>query len=149
MSADRKRTINGVLILLLVLTLGFIWGNSALDREDSAAASGEIMELFDELFEQIGLDTEDDHWLRKTAHFMEFGLLGAELALLFFLNQGRGLQSGCNAAFLALLAALADESIQYLSGRSPEVRDVALDFAGALLGIAMAALLSRRRQNAI
>lgn len=147
MSAGKRRTINVVLILLLALTLAFIWGNSLLDRGESAEASGNLMDLFGDLFESLGLDTEDDHGLRKTAHFGEFCALGVELALLFFLNLGQGLQSAANAAFAALLIALTDESLQYISARAPEVRDVALDFAGALTGILLTAVLSRRRKR--
>lgn len=147
MSTARKRKLNFFLALLLVLTLCFIWGNSLLDREDSAEVSGDLMDRFGVLFRLLGLDTEDDHWLRKTAHFLEFAALGAELAALFFLNRGRDLQSGANAAFAALLAALADEGLQYLSARAPEVRDVALDFSGALCGILLLALLWRRKRR--
>ena len=145
MSAARKRKINFFLALLLVLTLCFIWGNSLLDREDSAEVSGDLMDRFGALFRLLGLDTEDDRWLRKTAHFSEFSVLGAELAALFFLNRGRSLQSGANAAFAALLTALSDEGMQYLSLRAPEVKDVALDFSGALFGILLITLLWREK----
>ena len=148
MEAEKKRKVNIVLILLLVLTLGFIWGNSLQSREESAEVSGELMELFDDLFEKLGLDIEDDHWLRKTAHVGEFCVLGVELCLLFFLNCGQNLQSAANAAFASLLTAVTDESLQYFSSRAPEVRDVALDFLGALIGILLAALfLSCRRKQ--
>ena len=147
MDAAKKRKLNILLAVLLALTLAFIWGNSLLGREDSAAFSGELLESFSELFESMGLDTADDHWLRKTAHFTEFGVLGAELILLFFLNWGMTRQSAANAAFAALLTAVTDESLQYLSARAPEVKDVALDFAGSLTGIALASLLAALRRK--
>ncbi len=147
MDTARRRKWNVVLALLLVLTLAFIWGNSLLDKEQSAEASGELMGFFGKLFEALGLDTEDDHWLRETAHFGEFGLLGCELCLLFFLNAGKGLQAAANAAFAGLLAGLTDESLQYLTNRAPEVCDVSMDFAGVLVGILMIWLLYRRKQN--
>ena len=147
MSAAKRRKCNVFLVLLLVATLCFIWGNSLLDRENSAKMSGGLLERFRAIFRLMGLDTEDDHWLRKTAHFMEFAMLGTELAVLFFLNLGRSLQSGANAAFAALLAALADEGLQYFSSRAPEVKDVALDFSGALFGVLLITLLWRRKRE--
>ncbi len=146
MSAAKKRKINLFLVLLLVLTLCFIWGNSLLDREDSTEMSAGLLDRLGALFRLLGLDTEDDRWLRKAAHFAEFAVLGAELAALFFFNRGRGLQSGVNAAFAALLAALADEALQYFSLRSPQVKDVALDFSGALFGVLLTALLWRKKE---
>lgn len=145
MSAAGKRKTNLFLVLLLVLTLCFIWGNSLLSKTDSAQVSGTVMDRFAAFFRLLGLDTEDDYWLRMTAHVVEFAALGLELAALFFLNRGRSLQSGANAAFAALLAAFTDEGLQYLSARAPEVKDMALDFFGALLGILLIALLWREK----
>ena len=105
MSAAGKRKTNLFLVLLLVLTLCFIWGNSLLSKTDSAQVSGTVMDRFAAFFRLLGLDTEDDYWLRMTAHVVEFAALGLELAALFFLNRGRSLPSEANAAFAALLAA--------------------------------------------
>ncbi len=147
MDAARKRKLNLILAVLLVLTLAFIWGNSLLDREQSAEVSGDLMDLFSELFETLGFNTADDHWLRETAHFGEFAVLGCELCLLFFLNMGSRLQSAANAAFASLAAALMDESLQFMTGRAAEFQDVWLDFVGAGCGILLVWLISRRKQN--
>jgi VanZ family protein len=79
--------------------------------------------------------------VRKTAHFCEFGLLGCELTLLFWLKSGLSFQNLCNSAFAALLTAVTDETIQIFSGRGSQVQDVVLDFAGALTGILFSRLL--------
>ena len=151
MDAIKRRRINLVLSVLLVLTLAFIWGNSLLSREESAEVSGNVMELFGDLFELLGLNTEDDHWLRKTTHFVEFGVLGCELALLFFLNRGRRISSAALAGSAALASALVDEGLQIISHRAPELRDVALDFTGAAFGMMLISLLlmfnQREKQN--
>ena len=78
--------------------------------------------------------------LRKLAHFGEFALLGLELAGLFFLNRGRSFKSVCLSALCALAAASADETIQLFSGRAAMLKDVLLDFSGALTGILIAIL---------
>ena len=136
MSEARKNQLRLFLRLVLVVTLCVIWGNSLLGREDSAALSGGLTAWL----RSIGLPVSD-HFVRKTAHFCEFGLLGCELTLLFWLKSGLSFQNLCNSAFAALLTAVTDETIQIFSGRGSQVQDVVLDFAGALTGILFTRLL--------
>ena len=137
MDSDKKRVINLMLAVLLVLTLTFIWGNSLLSREKSAEASNGVLDMFSELFERLGVDIKDDHWLRETAHFGEFCVLGCELALLFFVNRGHRFSSAIFAASSALAVALIDEGLQIFSHRAAELKDVAMDFIGAVFSIAL------------
>ena len=148
MATQRKRCWNVILAVLLILTLCFIWGNSLLNRDDSADVSQGLMELLSPLFEDLGVDTGDDLWLRKAAHLGEFCALGCELTLLFCLNASLRWQSVCNACFCALLAALSDETLQLFSGRACMLQDVLLDFAGALIGAVLVLLiLTRWKKN--
>ena len=142
MSEARKKQLRLFLRLALVVTLCVIWGNSLLGREDSAALSGGLTAWL----RSIGLPVSD-HFVRKTAHFCEFGLLGCELTLLFWLKSGLSFQNLCNSAFAALLTAVTDETIQIFSGRGPQVQDVVLDFAGALTGILFTHLLIRETEK--
>ena len=135
MTANRKAQLRLFLRLLLLVTLGVIWGNSLLGKEESASLSGGVTAWLN----SIGIPVTD-HFVRKTAHFCEFGLLGSELMMLFWLRGGVSLQSGCNAAFGALLSAVTDETIQIFSGRGSQVQDVVLDFSGALTGILFVSL---------
>ncbi len=132
--------------LLLLATLCFIWGNSLIGRAESAGLSGRLYLLL----RSIGIPVPSEHFLRKLAHFCEFGALGAELSLLFLLLGGWGAQSVCNSAFAGLLAAVTDEALQLLSLRGSAVADVLLDFAGALTGIFVLRLIAlpvRRRRK--
>ena len=138
MGEARKQQLRLFLRLLLVVTLCVIWGNSLLSREDSAALSGGLTAWL----RSIGLPVSN-HFVRKTAHFCEFGLLGAELVLLMRLRGGRGFQCLCNSAFAALLAAVTDETIQVFSGRGSQVLDVVLDFSGAVAGILLCTLIAK------
>jgi len=135
MADGKKVRLRRVLRIALVVTLCLIWGNSLLGREDSAALSGGLTDWL----RSIGLPVSD-HFVRKSAHFCEFCLLGCELTLLFWLRSGVSLQNGCNCAFAALLTAVTDESIQLFSGRGSQVQDVVLDFGGALTGILLMSL---------
>ncbi len=107
---NRKRLWNTLLGVLLVLTLCFIWGNSLLSRENSAAFSGKVVELLTPIFSSLSMEGPDEHVIRKLAHFTEYAILGLELAALFFINRGRSLKSIGYSALCALAAASADET---------------------------------------
>jgi VanZ family protein len=79
--------------------------------------------------------------VRKTAHFLEFALLGcltATLVRLIWLFLARSLLLWLTAgipSLFCLLTAACDETLQIFTGRGPAVRDVLIDFAGALSGV--------------
>lgn len=141
MSENKRKTLSAVLICLCIATVAFIWGNSMLDREASSNMSGSLLTALEPIIRFIGIESEDDRWLRKLAHFTEFGALGAELLFLAAVKGRLGLQAAVNCAFAALLVALMDETIQLASGRGSQVIDVLLDFSGALTGILAAWLI--------
>ena len=147
----RRKTCLALLGLLILLTLGFIWGNSLKSIPESQAVSLSLLDRLKPLLDAVfGPDRITDHILRKTAHFCEFALLGAELRLLFLLMGQRGLQGLMNALFAGLAAAVTDETIQIFSQRGSQVSDVVLDFSGVVTGalvISLAARLLRRRKE--
>ena len=138
----RKRR-NIILGLLVFLTLAFIWGNSLLPREESQEISRGLLAELCAVLENVGLhiDPQNDHWLRKLAHFGEFGLLGAELCLLMWMNRRQSVQGFINCAFAGLAVAVTDEALQLISNRGSQVQDVLLDFAGFVTGLLVWALL--------
>ena len=135
-----------VLVVLLILVLTFIWGNSCktvADSRDESKSFMEFIEPFLELF--VGEGNVTLHLVRKLAHFTEFAALGAGLAGVFssFRWQRRRLAL-LLPPLAALLIAVSDEVIQIFSpARGPGVRDVLLDFCGALFGIVCMRLLLR------
>ena len=139
MEKKNRQKLRRFLRLLLAVTIAFIWANSVLGKEDSANLS----HVFVAWLQSIGIPITDEHFVRKLAHFCEFGLLGCELTTLFWLRSGLCFQNLCNSAFAALLTAMTDETIQIFSGRGSALTDVLLDFAGALTGILCASLLIR------
>ncbi len=149
---DRRKTGKRLLYVLCVLTLLFIWGNSLLDRDESQAVSMELLQQIVEAAEKLGLviGGTDDHWLRKLAHFCEFGLLGTELSLLMLLDRAFGRQGIVNCLFAGLLTAVADETIQIFSNRGSQVQDVLLDFSGVITALVLVSavhLALRRRKR--
>lgn len=80
--------------------------------------------------------------IRKYAHFTEFAALGI-LAALFALTYGKlTMQRRVNILSFGLAVAVADESIQILSGRGPMVQDILLDFAGYVAGVLIVGVLA-------
>ena len=142
MTENQKARLRLLLRLVLIATLCFIWSNSMVGKEGSAALSRTVTAWLN----GIGIPVTE-HFVRKSAHFCEFGLLGCELMLLFWLRSGVRFQNLCNAAFAALLAAVTDETIQIFSGRGSQVQDVVLDFSGAVTGIVCLGVLITRLQN--
>ena len=136
MTGNQKARLRLLLRLVLIATLCFIWSNSLVGKEGSASLSRTVTAWLN----GIGIPVTE-HYVRKSAHFCEFGLLGCELMLLFWLRSGVHFQNLCNAAFAALLSAVTDETIQIFSGRGSQVQDVVLDFSGALTGILLVTLI--------
>ena len=136
MAENRKARLRLLLRLILIATLCFIWSNSLVGKEGSASLSRTVTAWLN----GIGIPVTE-LFVRKSAHFCEFGLLGYELMLLFWLRSGVRFQNLCNAAFAALLSAVTDETIQSFSGRGSQVLDVVLDFSGALTGILLVSLI--------
>lgn len=143
MNAVIRKRWNIVLVLLLALTLAFIWGNSLLPWTESQEISRGLLAELCAALETVGLhlDPQNDHWLRKMAHFGEFAVLGAELCALLFLNRRVRLQGFVNCAFAGLAVAVTDEALQLLSNRGSQVQDVLLDFAGFLTGLLLCGMI--------
>ena len=74
-------------------------------------------------------------FVRKSAHFIEFAILGALIMCLrnHIVSKWRRDFIGF-ACFLALAIAVADEHIQSFSDRTSSTSDIILDFIGALTG---------------
>ena len=129
-----------LLLVLLVLTVCFIWGHSLMSGETSKAESGSVLDFLTPLLELlVGRGNATDHLVRKLAHFAEYSLLGLELALWF-----RGSLAEAETAFLhGFGIAFLDESLQLLSSRGSQISDVWLDMAGVLAGIGFVHLLRK------
>ena len=135
----KKRRI--ALLIAIILTLAFIWGNSLLNREQSSDESAWVLQLVTPILELfVGKGRVTEHLVRKLAHFAEFALLGFELLFWFSGVREKRKDMLLLAMSHGLFAALTDETIQLFSARGSQVQDVWLDFAGATTG-ALAALL--------
>lgn len=101
--------------------------------------------------------------IRKSAHFIEYAILGLEFVILITINKSlqadddkkRGLIKNIfsfypTAFIFSLLVASVDETIQYFTGRYSSFWDVLLDMTGAsfsiLVFLLLRALILRRKK---
>ena len=120
-------------IALTVFNLIFIWGNSLLPANISAAISTFVRNVI--AFFLPGEGTADPNAghgiLRKIAHVLEFCSLGVLLCWLLTEIRKRRIFSLLGG----LLAACIDETIQlFVPGRGPHIRDVFIDTLGVIAG---------------
>lgn len=131
-----------LLCVIIIVTMAFIFSNSLKTADVSQRQSvefGEVTGIIDPGTANAAQNQNVITMLRKMAHFIEFFLLGAELMLLTRLVSRPRVQS---LFFFTLASAVCDESLQIFSDRTSSVRDVLLDFSGALCGMAVMWLLS-------
>ena len=144
MTAKRKNILTAVLVCLIVLTACFIFSNSMESIPESRERSKGWLSWvrpFLEFF--IGEGNATNHLVRKLAHFVEFFALGSELSALCLLWQKPLLWS----AFVGLLAALTDETIQIFYERGSQVQDVWLDFSAVMLTVLLAFCLRKIKER--
>ena len=91
--------------------------------------------------------------IRKSAHFIEYAILGLELVIFITINKSlpdddkkRGLIKKLlslypTAFVLSLFIGAVDETIQYFTGRYSSIWDVLLDLSGASFSIGIFLLI--------
>ena len=132
----RTNTRLRVCITLLVCNLIFIWGNSLLPGEISGAFSDWVKDLLAPLFGWDEGGGGGGGLLRKFAHFTEFATLGVCLRWLLGMLDTKRIRQLLVPLAGAFLVACVDETIQmFVPDRGPGIKDVAIDTAGAVLGI--------------
>ena len=124
-------------VVLCVLTLSmisFIFINSMFDAVESSEQSSFVLNLLNSVLHSLHINVSlTEHFVRKSAHFAEYFVLGTLLFLTvksFIMKLNVKILS---ASFIGLLIAVVDELIQLTSlGRSAQLSDVVLDFSGVV-----------------
>ena len=122
---------------------GFSGATASESGNTSKKISAVVFEVVKDIF-PIAPEAEEDAYflcdkiIRKTAHFTEFLLLSACTLLLSRSYRLKLKTSALIAGVYGLIYAITDEVHQlFVPGRSCEVLDVCIDFAGVLTGIAI------------
>ena len=130
---NHKTTYRIITALLLILWVAFIFSNSMDNADASTLKSGAVLALLRRILGSEGA---------ALTHFTEFAIEGV---LLFLVVKGyttRPLRFLGWPLLAGLMTALTDETIQLFSlGRSSQVTDVWIDFAGVVTGTLLAFLV--------
>ena len=134
-------------LLLTLLWLGFIFGNSLKDAQASSEQSSQVQEIVNNVASSVGVkEPISESTVRNMAHFTEFFILGILLCLDVWALGLSPLHARRRFDILWLLVSLPlafllaslDEFLQTFSeGRAAAFLDVLTDTAGAALGIAL------------
>ena len=143
----KNKIIAAVLFLWVLAIAGAIFWFSSRTAEESGDLSQSVT---DEIFESSppvdeATGHKRHHYVRKSAHILEYGALGTALCVFLFFIADAEFIPKKSRIFLAVCSwagatvyAVTDEVHQiFVPGRGPSVRDVSIDAVGALLGVAM------------
>ena len=142
MTAKRKTAVL-ILTMLLLYNLGFIWGNSLVNKTESHDLSVGMLNFLPSFVKDLFPNLEQLVYIaRKLAHFTEFACLGGLSCGLLATARTVKLHPFFHVWAGGFFAAAIDETIQIFTGRGSQLQDVWLDFAGFSAGL-LAVLLVR------
>lgn len=136
--AGRRRRIllRSIITAAFLACVLFIWHNSLESAEVSAGRSGRVTEMVNEVFASLGGEPVTEHFVRKLAHFSEYGLEGVLTVLLYLAYCFRPGKFLWRMMLTGLVTAVTDELLQFFSvGRAPGFWDVCIDMAGFICGV--------------
>ncbi|MEE1124460.1 MAG: VanZ family protein [Acutalibacteraceae bacterium] len=144
-----KKTIKTTLVLRVLFTTltlaltAFIWLHSLASADESSKESEGVLNFLNNFFVGLGMEPVlTDFIVRKLAHFLEFTAYGALLSATYISYTNQLAKNIPNMLFVLLAVPVIDETLQYFSpGRSPQVRDVLIDFSGCITGLIFTALV--------
>lgn len=147
-TADQKRKLQvRIISVLMGLTLVFIWGHSMIPAVLSSMESSRFVDMINGLISAAGSSFYvTDHMVRKTAHFLEYAILGAETALRNkwkYTVSADGPEKQFEVVLFWIGVPVIDELIQHFTpGRACMIRDVILDMAGFSAGYGLVWIIS-------
>lgn len=136
----KKHWISFTLVILVIL---FIWDNSLQNDISSDDLSLMFTQWLSPILYKLGIS--GDMWslnriVRKLAHVFEFAVLGG--CLYVALHQFNREYAGLKVIAIGLVIAVMDECLQLTSiGRNASIRDVAIDTAGVIIGVAIVQII--------
>ena len=131
-SIKRKIAIS-VIIIIIALTIGFIWGNSLKTKEESSESSesvSNVLQTWVDTFFGEDVVSVEEGVVRKLAHATEFAALGLEFCVLLIAIKQESYKRYLQILPIGLFVAAVDESLQFVSLRGPSIIDVFIDFGG-------------------
>ena len=134
-----------IYLIMLVLWISFIFGNSLLNGPSSSSISGGISGFIYDILTKmhINIDINTLHTLiRKLAHVSEYFILGIIVILNVYQYLKEPKYYILFSIGISLLISIIDETIQtFVEGRSGNIIDIGIDSIGYLLSILIMAII--------
>jgi len=146
----QKTTILRLILIVLVIGLvTFIFLLSNQPAMQSSNLSNSIasytLPFIDKICDSDLTLKEWDHMLRKLAHFSLFFFLAIIVVIICKLSRFSWRRASIITLLISMGYAIVDESHQlFVVGRGASMRDVAIDSAGAIIGIVVVFIVGRR-----
>ena len=89
-SDNTKKTIRLILSFVILLTVLIIWGHSFMTPEISTEESSFVKEIVEAVVQSVSNNeafTIPEVVIRKSAHFIEYAILGLELVIFITINK--------------------------------------------------------------
>lgn len=109
---------------------------------------GKILPLKIEMSTVNDLVSQLNHFVRKSAHFFAYMMLGILIAAAFVKNGIKGYKAFTLSLAICFIYAASDEIHQlFVPGRGCQFKDVMIDSAGAFVGITFHKMLINIKRN--
>lgn len=137
-----------VLSLLTLFLIAYIFINSSFDADASDTQSLGVTAMLNDILHSLNINIIlSNHFVRKSAHFTEYFVLGV---LLFYTAKAYFSKIDYKiivAPISGLVVACVDETIQlFATGRSGQITDVLLDFSGICTAVLILYVISKMRK---
>lgn len=136
---NKIKVIRAILFILIIGWAFLVFGLSGQTGGESSNLSRRIAELFTKDKNIIGIV---EFYIRKLAHFSEYGLGGVLFFLLFYTYEWSEKRKMLTSIILGIWYAITDEVHQLMvDGRSGNIVDVYIDTLGFSTGVCVTLLL--------
>ena len=131
-----NRKFKTILPITVAVLIALIFIHSMLPQSKSMVESEWVRSFVKKLFFGREFQMIDYLHIRKTAHFVEYFILGVFSARLYTVfNKKYSFVNLYSLLTSSLLVGLLDETLQLFTNRTSQIKDVWLDFSGSLCGI--------------
>jgi|BioPla2DNA2_1021312.scaffolds.fasta_scaffold19923_1 VanZ family protein len=133
-----------IIVIFCILWIGIVFFNSSNIGSVSNEKSYTIVNFIksDNIYKKhirkyVDIESSTLNLIvRKSAHFIEYLILGIIISFALFKYNFKGKGALGYILFICLLCAVMDEFYQkFIQGRTSNVEDILIDFAGGLFGI--------------
>lgn len=146
---NKRQVIFGILAMaVMVMIFGFSAKNADESTEESLEVGMTIGKVTVKDFkklpypEQVRFAEKIDHMVRKSAHFLEYTVLGFVLFFTLYGEKLKRVRAGIFGWFTGTLYAVTDEIHQmFVPGRACMFTDVCIDSGGVLTGTLLSVLI--------